>query len=125
MDASLVSEILLILIVLIGLIITLKYIRPMIPLPGVTVYKSTGLKVDYPLVDLEKKEVTGIVSFKNKKCMSVIVNFQSDTVKVKGSIENIRKEQYDSDYINMIKDHAKFFVENKISNPKKYYEQLI
>jgi hypothetical protein len=112
-------------IVLIGLIITLKYIRPMIQLTGFTVFKSTGLKVDYPLVDLDNKVVTGVVSFKNKKCMTVIVNFQSDTVKVEGNIENIRKEQCGSDYIDMIKNEAKFFVENKISNPKKYYEQLI
>ena len=125
MNASIVLKTLLILIVLLSLIIILKFIRPMIRLPGVTVYKSTGFTVDYPLVDLERKEVTGTVSFKNKKCMTVIVNLQTDTVKVEGSIENIRREQYDRDYIDMIKNQSEFFVKNKISNPKKYYQQLI
>lgn len=118
-------KILLIPIVCFGVYIAFKYIRPMIPTPGYTVYKSIGLTFDYPFVDLEKKEVTGTVSFKNKICMTVIVNLQSDTVMVEGSVEDVLKEQNDSDYVEEIKARAKFFVENKISNPKEYYEHLI
>jgi hypothetical protein len=33
--------------------------------------------------------------------MTVIVNFQSNTVKVEGSLEDIRKYHYDSDHIDM------------------------
>lgn len=125
MGGSLVLKILLIPIVGIGLYITFKYIRPIVPIPGFTVYKSTGITVDYPSVDLENKEVIGTVSFKDKKLMTVIVNVQSNCVKVEGSVENTRKGQIDSDYIDMVKNQAEFFFENKISNPKKYYEQFI
>jgi hypothetical protein len=125
MSASLVLEILLIPIVGIGLYITFKYIRPMIPIPGVTVYKSSGLTVDYPSVNLENKEVIGTVSFKDKKVMTVIVNVQTNYVKVEGNVENTRKGQSESDYVDMIKNQAEFFIENKISNPKKYNEQFI
>ncbi|TDL85951.1 hypothetical protein E2R55_23430 [Vibrio vulnificus] len=125
MSASLVLKILLIPIVGIGLYITFKYIRPMIPIPGVTVYKSSGLTVDYPSVDLENKEVIGTVSFKDKKVMTVIVNVQTNYVKVEGNVENTPKGQSESDYVDMIKNQAEFFIENKISNPKKYNEQFI
>lgn len=125
MSASLVLKILLIPIVGIGLYITFKYIRPMIPIPGVTVYKSSGLTVEYPSVDLENKEVIGTVSFKDKKVMTVIVNLQTNYVKVEGNVEKTRKGQSDSDYVDMIKNQAEFFIENKISNPKIYNEQFI
>lgn len=125
MGVTLVFNILLILIIFISFNITFKYIRHMLPLPGFTVYKSSRLILEYPFVDLEKKEVTGTVSFKNNKHMTVIVNLQSNSVKVVGSIENTHKGQKDSDYIDMIKKQAEFFVANNISNPKKYYEQLI
>lgn len=59
MSTSLVLKILLIPIVGISLYITLKYFRPMVPISGFTVYKSSGLTVDYPSVDLENKEVIG------------------------------------------------------------------
>ncbi|MEH7356247.1 hypothetical protein V7150_22285 [Neobacillus drentensis] len=125
MSVTLVMNILLILFIFISLYITFKYIRYMLPLPGFTVYKSSRLILEYPFVDLEKKEVTGTVSFKNNICMTVIVNLQSNSVKVVGSIENTCKGQKDIDYIDMIKKQAEFFVANKISNPKKYYEQII
>lgn len=97
----------------------------MVPIPGFTVYKSSGITVDYPSVDLENKEVIGTVSFKDKKIMTVIVNVQSNYVNVEGSVENTRKGESDSDYIDMVKNQAEFFIKNKISNPKKYYEQFI
>ena len=76
-------------------------------------------------MDLENKEVIGTVSFKDKKVMTVIVNVQTNYVKVEGNVENTRKGQSESDYVDMIKNQAEFFIENKISNPKKYNEQFI
>jgi hypothetical protein len=57
--------------------------------------------------------------------MTVIVNLQTNYVKVEGNVENTRKGQSDSDYVDMIKNQAEFFIENKISNPKIYNEQFI
>ncbi|MGE7879753.1 hypothetical protein [Peribacillus muralis] len=125
MGGSLVLKILLIPIVGSGLYITFKYIRPKVPIPGFTVYKSSGITVDYPFVDLENKEVIGTVSFKDKKIMKVIVNVQSNLVYVEGSVENTSKGENDSDYMDTIKNEAEFFIINKISNPKKYYEQFL
>ncbi|MGE7837147.1 hypothetical protein [Viridibacillus arvi] len=55
---------------------------------GYTIYKSTGININYPHINLKKKQVIGIVQYKNKIYMTVLVDVQSNTYKVKGSVEN-------------------------------------
>lgn len=96
---------------------------------GYTIFQSIGIQIDYPSVDLEKKMVTGVVTFENKVYMTVLVDLQTDSVKAEGSINDLAHlvsiEHLETEYIAMIKNMAKFFIENKISNPKEYYENLI
>lgn len=95
---------------------------------GYTIFKSIGIKINYPSVDLDKETVIGEVSFENKVYMTVTVDLQSDRVEVEGSVMDlahlIPNEHLENEYIDMIKNMAKFFIDNKISNPKEYYENL-
>lgn len=96
---------------------------------GYTIFKAIGITIDYPYVDIEKEVVTGVVSYENKVYMTVHVDLQSDTVKVEGTLGDlahlISNENMGDVYIQMIKDMAKFFINNKIDNPKEYYEQIL
>lgn len=95
---------------------------------GYTIFKSVGITIDYPNVDIEKEAVTGVVSYENKAYMTVLVDLQSDTVQVEGTLRDlahiISNENIEDEYIEMIKDMAKFFIDNKIDNPKEYYELI-
>ncbi|SES18654.1 hypothetical protein SAMN04487944_12270 [Gracilibacillus ureilyticus] len=92
---------------------------------GYAIFKPTGVKHEFTLVDLEKKQVIGTVSYKNKTYMTVVVDVSSDTVQVEGSVDELGDLSMNRDsYIDMFKQHAKFFIEENIANPKKYYEEL-
>ena len=93
---------------------------------GYTIFKPTGVRHEYPHVDLVEKQVTCIVIYKEKTYMTVIVDLKKDTVQVLGDVDEIADLTISRDsYIDMFKGQAKFFVDNDISNPKKYYDELI
>lgn len=96
---------------------------------GYTIYKSLGIKLDYPYVNLDKKKVTGTVSFNNKLYLTITVDLLSDTAELFGDLNDLAhftaSENTETDYIEMIKSNAVFLIENKISNPKEYYERFI
>lgn len=95
------------------------------PNVGYTLFRPTGVKHEYPVVDLQNKQVTGTVSYKDIVYMTVIVDLKKDTVEIEGSVEELKDISMDKEsYIRMFKSQAEFFVENNISNPKKYYEQF-
>ncbi|GAA0432572.1 MAG: hypothetical protein ACQEWU_03000 [Bacillota bacterium] len=92
---------------------------------GYTIFKPIGVKVEYPIVDLEKKQVTGTVSSHDKIYLTVLVDLKANRVHVKGNVEGLENNTMDNNaYTSMIKAEARFFVENHISNPKEYYNQF-
>ena len=93
------------------------------PNVGYTLFKPTGVKHEYPVVDLQKKQVTGTVSYNDKIYMTVLVDLKTDKVYVEGSVKELEGISMEKDsYIRMFKNQAESFIENNISNPKKYYE---
>ena len=93
---------------------------------GYTIFKPTGVRHEYPHVDLVKQQVTCIVLYKEETYMTVIVDLKNDTVQVQGDVDVLGDLTISGDsYIDMFKGQAKFFIDNNISNPKKYYDELI
>jgi 2,3-bisphosphoglycerate-dependent phosphoglycerate mutase len=95
---------------------------------GYTIYKSLGIKIDYPYVNLEKKRVTGTVSFNKKLYLTVTVDLLTNTAELEGDIDDLARltvdEITENDYIEMIKSNAVFLIENKISKPKEYFDKI-
>ncbi|PWA09268.1 hypothetical protein DCC39_13290 [Pueribacillus theae] len=92
---------------------------------GYTLFRPVGIKIEYPLVDLRNKQVTGTVSYNDKIYMTVIVDLNFESVEVEGSVEELKEiSMNEESHIRMFKTEAKFFVENNISNPKEYFEQF-
>jgi hypothetical protein len=95
------------------------------PNVGYTLFRPTGVKHDFPVVDLAQKQVTGTVTYNDTICMTVLVDLSLDTVSVEGSVDELKEIAMDKEsYIEMFKRQAEFFVVNNISNPKKYYDEL-
>ena len=93
---------------------------------GYTLFAPTGVRHEFLQVDLIKKQVIGIVLYKEETYMTVLVDLKSDSVQVEGDVDALGELSMDRDsYIDMFKSQAKFFIENNISNPKQYYDELI
>ena len=92
---------------------------------GYTIYKPTGVRHEYPHVDLNKQQVTCIVLYKDETYMTVIIDLKNDTVHVQGDVDELGDLTISKDsYLDMFKGQAKFFIDNDISKPKKYYDEL-
>lgn len=99
---------------------------------GYTRIEPTGVTFDYPNVDLDSKLVTARVLFQDELIMEVVIDVKHDTVQQRGSLEEIAhittyngiNRMTEDMYINSLKRTAKFFVDNKISDPKSYYDEL-
>lgn len=92
---------------------------------GITLFKPTGVLHEFPHVDLEKKQVIGIVTYKGKTYMTVILDLNTDTVQVEGNVDELGALSLDREsYIEMFKNQANFFIENNILDPKKFYDEL-
>ncbi len=84
---------------------------------GSTLFKPTGVKHDTS-VDLEKKLLTGTVSFKGNVYLTVFVNLRTDTVHVHGSLEELNDLSMDREsYINMFISEAKCLIHT--TNPEE------
>lgn len=93
---------------------------------GYTIFMSTGVRDEYPHVDLINQQVTCRVLYKEEIYMTVMVDLKNDTVQVEGDVAELGDLAMSRDsYIDMFKGQAKFFIDHHISNPKKYYEELI
>ena len=93
---------------------------------GYTLFKPTGVHHEFPHIDLVKQQVIGIVTYKEKTYMTVIIDLKTDTVQVQGDVDDLGDLSMDREsYIDMFKHLAKLFIENNISNPKEYYDELI
>jgi hypothetical protein len=92
---------------------------------GITLFKPTGVLHEFPHVDLEKKQVIGTVAYKGKTYMTVILDLNTDTLQVEGNVDELGTLSLDREsYIEMFKHQANFFIENNISDPKKFYDEL-
>ncbi|MBW9235153.1 hypothetical protein JQK62_23630 [Leptospira santarosai] len=93
---------------------------------GFTLFVPTGVRHEFLQVDLIKQQVIGIVLYKEKTYMTVLVDLKTDTVQVEGDVDALGELSMDRDsYIDLFKTQAKFFIENNISNPKQYYDGLL
>ncbi|KHF39236.1 hypothetical protein LQ50_16130 [Halalkalibacter okhensis] len=92
---------------------------------GYTLFVPSGVRHEYPLVDLTEQKVVGTVIYKDKVYLKVLVNLKEDTVSVEGSVSDLGDLSMDKEsYIDMFQSDARFFVNNHISDPQKYYEEL-
>ncbi|WP_231495763.1 hypothetical protein [Paucisalibacillus sp. EB02] len=95
------------------------------PNGGYTIFKPTGVRHEFPYVDLEQKRVIGTVSYKGQTYMTVVIDVENDTVQIEGSVDELGNLTMDKDsYVDMFKSQAKYFIENNIDNPTKHYEEL-
>lgn len=93
---------------------------------GCTIYKPIGIKTEYPIINLEGKLVTAVVTYQDQPYMKVMVNLSSDTVNVEGNLQQLplsKEVLNEKEYIEQIKMMAKFYVDNQIDNPEAYYEE--
>jgi hypothetical protein len=90
---------------------------------GYTVFKSTGVVQQYPLIDLVNQQVTCTVVYKEKTYMTVIVDVKNDSVSVQGNVDELGDlAMSKEDYIEMFKDVAKLFIDNNVSDAYKYFD---
>jgi len=93
---------------------------------GYTIFKATGVRHEFSQVDLVKKQVTCIVIYKDETYMTVIVDLKTETVQVEGDVDELGELSMDKNsYIDMFRQNARFFIDNNISNPKEYYDEII
>ncbi|WP_409294294.1 hypothetical protein V1498_13835 [Peribacillus sp. SCS-26] len=93
---------------------------------GYTVFKSTGVNHEFPIIDLVNQLVVGTVTYKENTYMTVFVDLKANTVQVQGDVSDLGDLSMDRDsYIDMFKHQAKFFIDNNISDSKEYYDELI
>ncbi|KGR83332.1 hypothetical protein [Lysinibacillus odysseyi] len=93
---------------------------------GHTIFKTTGVRHKYPLIDLVKKQVTCVVVYQENTYMTVIVDVKNDTVSIQGNVDELGGlAMSKDDYIDMFKHQAKLFVDNNVSDPDKYFDELI
>lgn len=90
---------------------------------GFTIFKATGVRHEYSHVNLEKQQVTCHVLYKDKIYMSVVVDVANDHVYIQGNVDELGDLSMNKQfYITMFKEQAQFFVDNQISDLKKYYD---
>jgi hypothetical protein len=89
---------------------------------GYTTFAPLRLAPEYTNIDLENKQVTGVVKYNNKVYLTVIVDVEQDKTIVKGSlrgISHLTKLFKKRNYIQIIKSDAEDFIRNEVDNPKE------
>ncbi|MFZ3590612.1 hypothetical protein ACOI1C_15515 [Bacillus sp. DJP31] len=95
---------------------------------GYVDFKPTGIKIDYTHVDLSKKQVTAIISCDNEVQMTLITDLTLNQVNKNGSFEKVFAVLPDRDeesYLEEVNAWAKIFIDNKITDPKKYFDSFM
>ncbi|WP_163101622.1 hypothetical protein [Peribacillus alkalitolerans] len=91
---------------------------------GWTAFAPLTIEPEYK-IDLERKQVTGVVKYNQKVYLTVIVDVNNNKTEVKGSLRGISKLTQPfkkSNYIEIIESEAEFFIENGITSPEEYYK---
>ena len=94
---------------------------------GKTTFKPTGIKIVYPWVDLENKQVEARIEYEGNVIMKVIIDVPTGKAIKEGSVEEIvhlTPRMSEEAYLRMFKVWAAIFIENGISNPKEYFDQF-
>lgn len=92
---------------------------------GFTLFAPSDVKLAYPAVDLQKKQVTATFSYKGKMYMTVHLDLTRDTIDVVADYEELAQLEIDKDiFINIFKSQAQYFIDNNIADPKKYFKHL-
>ncbi|MFP3392551.1 hypothetical protein [Brevibacillus sp. SIMBA_040] len=99
---------------------------------GYTEFRPTGIKTDYPHVDLVKKLVTARVLFEERVVMTVLIDVGKNTVQKEGSLAELSHAESlnenglldDEMYVSMFRHWARVFIENDSNDPAAYFEQL-
>ncbi|MEH6940074.1 hypothetical protein V7056_19855 [Bacillus sp. JJ664] len=89
---------------------------------GTTTFAQLKIEPEYTNIDLEKKQVTGEVKYKENTYLTVIVDLQNNTTKVKGNLRRISKiikPFKKRHYIEMIESEAEFLIDKPITNTKE------
>ena len=93
---------------------------------GYTIFVSTGVVQQYPLIDLVNQQVTCTVVKKKKTYMTVIVDVKNDSVSVQGNVDELGDlAMSKEDYIETFKDAAKLFIDNNVSDANKFFNESI
>lgn len=88
---------------------------------GTTRFAQLKIEPEYTNIDLEKKQVTGVVRYKENTYLTVIVDVQNNTSKVQGNLRRISKivkPFKKRHYIEMIESEAEFLIENRTTDSK-------
>ncbi|WP_404468386.1 hypothetical protein [Sutcliffiella horikoshii] len=83
------------------------------PSKGYTNFAPLGIAPEYTNIDLENKQVTGVVKNNDRVYLTVTVDVELNKTIVKGSlggISHITKPFNKSNYIAMIKSHAELLI---------------
>lgn len=89
---------------------------------GYTTFAPLRLVPEYTDIDLENKQVTGVVKYNNRVYLTVIVDVKFDKTIVKGSlrgISDLTKPFNKRNYIELIKTNAEDFFRNEGDKPKE------
>ncbi|WP_342578000.1 hypothetical protein [Psychrobacillus sp. FSL K6-2843] len=88
---------------------------------GWTTFEPLRIVPEYTNIDLEKKQVTGVVKYNGEVYLTVIVDVQNNKTKTVGSLRRIAevtKPFKKSNYIEIIKSEAEFLIKNGETNPR-------
>lgn len=110
-------------------IVSLFYIRKR--MSGKALFISSGIKVEYPLINLENSEVTAYITYKGKTYMRIQYNVLTEETKVNGSIESIKCNRLlknrvmlkDADYVDIVQCSTQFFIDNEVTDVDAFYRQ--
>jgi len=86
---------------------------------GRTTFAPLKIEPEYINIDLEKKQVTGVVKYNHHVYLTVSIDVQNNKTKVKGSLRGIKKLTKPftrKHYIEMIKSEAEYIIENSARN---------
>lgn len=95
---------------------------------GYTIFKQSEIQTNFQKVDLERKRMIGTITFHDQVLLTIEVDLLKDHFKVDGDTKQLAQimseRGLDMNYMEMFKEMTRFFVENQITEPQKYYERL-
>ncbi|WP_227395939.1 hypothetical protein [Jeotgalibacillus aurantiacus] len=95
---------------------------------GFTIFQPVGIKIDYVNVDLKEQRVAANILCHDVVKMTFVIDLNLNQVYREGSMEEVYALLPDKDeesYVEEITRWAQIFIDNKVTDPKKYFESLI
>lgn len=91
-------------------------------------FKPTDISINYTNVDIKKKQVTANILYKDEIKTTITIDLDSNKIHQDGDFTellNILPSKDENSYIEEIKGWAEIFIENEITDPKKYFESFL